>query len=296
MKFLTCTLALLLAASCWLAQPTMTSQSAAGKSAFSRGSCPRRGSGSSVAKAPRRILVVDDDVTLQDVLTFFLGKDYEVRPATTGADALARVCHEPVDLVVLDLRLPDRSGLDVLAELKSIRPRLPVIMLTGYGSEWICAAAFKLGVADYLRKPVNAVDLVGAVHRILPPGPERGDFLREGPMLRDLRAPLCTPIQRAMGLIQQRYWEQVSLSALAGQVGMSKYRLSHRFREEIGMTFRDYVLRVRIERAKVLLADRHVSISEVAQNVGFGDLPHFDKVFKRYAGITPSAYRSLLLR
>jgi two-component system response regulator YesN len=62
------------------------------------------------------------------------------------------------------------------------------------------------------------------------------------------------------------------------------------------MTFRDYVLRVRIERAKVLLADRHVSISEVAQNVGFGDLPHFDKVFKRYAGITPSAYRSLLRR
>jgi two-component system, response regulator YesN len=296
MKFFTCTLALLIAAACWLAQPTMTPQSAAGKSAFSRGSCPKRGSGSGVAKAPRRILVADDDVTLQDILTFFLGKDYEVRLATTGADALARVCHEPVDLVVLDHRLPDRSGLDVLAELKSIRPRLPVIMLTGYGSEWICAAAFKLGVADYLRKPVNAVDLVGAVHRILPPGPERGDFLREGPMLRDLRAPLCTPIQRAMGLIQQRYWEQVSLSALAGQVGMSKYRLSHRFREEIGITFRDYVLRVRIERAKVLLADSHVSISEVAQNVGFGDLPHFDKVFKRYAGITPSAYRSLLLR
>ena len=248
-----------------------------------------------MAKAPRRILVADDDVTLQDILTFFLGKDYEVRPATTGADALTRVCHEPVDLVVLDHRLPDRSGLDVLAELKSIRPRLPVIMLTGYGSEWICAAAFKLGVADYLRKPVNAVDLIGAVHRILPPGPERRDFSREGPMLRGLRAPLCTPIQRAMGLIQQRYWEQVSLSALAGQVGMSKYRLSHRFREEIGITFRDYVLRVRIERAKVLLADSHVSISEVAQNVGFGDLPHFDKVFKRHAGITPSAYRSLLL-
>jgi two-component system, response regulator YesN len=295
MKFFTCTLALLLAASCWLAQPTMTSQSAAGKSAFSRGSCPKRGSGSGVAKASRRILMADDDVTLQDVLTFFLGKEYEVRSATTGADALARVCHEPVDLVVLDHRLPDRTGLDVLAELKSIRPSLPVVMLTGYGSEWICAAAFKLGVADYLRKPVNAVDLVEAVRRILPPGPERRDFSREGPMLRGLRAPLCTPIQRAMGLIQERYWEQVSLSALAGQVGMSKYRLSHRFREEIGMTFRDYLLRVRIERAKVLLADSHVSISEVAQNVGFGDLPHFDKVFKRYAGITPTAYRSLLL-
>jgi CheY-like chemotaxis protein len=74
--------------------------------------------------APQRILAVDDDVTLQDVLTFFLGKGYEVRSATTGADALARVRHEPVDLVVLDYRLPDRTGLEVLTELRSIRPSL----------------------------------------------------------------------------------------------------------------------------------------------------------------------------
>jgi len=252
-----------------------------------------RGSGGGKKSAPQRILAVDDDVTLQDVLTFFLGKAYEVRPATTGADALARVRHEPVDLVVLDYRLPDRTGLEVLTKLKSIRPSLPVVMLTGYGSEWICAAAFKLGVADYLQKPVNAVDLVGVVHRILPPGLETNDSSRESPMLRGLHAPLCTPIQRAMGVIQQHYWEQLPLSLVARQVGMSKYRLSHRFREVLGVTFRDYLLRVRLERAKVLLAADHVSISEVAQNVGFGDLPHFDKVFKRYTGFSPSAYRSM---
>ncbi len=244
--------------------------------------------------APQRILAVDDDVTLQEVLIFFLGKAYEVRPATTGSDALASVCHEPVDLVVLDHRLPDRTGLEVLTELRSIRPSLPVVMLTGYGSEWICAAAFKLGVADYLQKPVNAVDLVGVVHRILPPGLETGDSFRESPMLRGLRAPLCTPIQRAMGLIQQRYWDKFSLSSLAHQVGMSKYRLSHKFREVLGVTFRDYLLTVRLERAKALLAADDVSISEVAQMVGFGDLPRLDKVFKRYTGFSPSAYRSMV--
>jgi two-component system response regulator YesN len=293
MRFFTCTLVLLLTASAWLAEPIAISGSAAGKPVFSRGSCPRRGSGSGIAKARQRILAADDDPTLQDVLAFFLGQEYEVRPATTGADALARVCHAPVDLVILDHRLPDSTGLDVLTELKSIRPSLPVVMLTGYGSEWICAAAFKLGVADYLQKPVNALDLVGVVHRILPPGPESGDSLRGSPMLRGLRAPLCTPIQKAMGLIQQRYWDKFSLSELARQVGMSKYRLSHRFREVLGVTFRDYLLRVRLERAKVLLTADEVSISEVAQMVGFGDLPRLDKVFKRYTGLTPSAYRSM---
>jgi len=236
--------------------------------------------------------VIDDDATIQEVLTSFLGDAYDVRPATTGGDALVKLRHEPVDLVVLDHRLPDRTGLEILADLRSLCPNLPVIMLTGYGSEWICAAAFRLGVSDYLQKPVSAVDLVRIVERILSPDLGTRDSSYEASMLRDLPAPPSLPIQRAMGLIQQRYWDQVSLSALARHVGMSRSHLSHRFRAVLGVTFRDYLLRVRLERAKVLLAAGHVSITEVAQNVGFGDLARFDKVFKRYTGLTPSAYRS----
>jgi two-component system response regulator YesN len=248
-----------------------------------------------MATPPRRILVVDDDVTVQEVLTFFLGAAYEVTPATSGADALSRLSREPVDLVMLDHRLPDCTGLEILSKLRSIHPKLPVVMLTGYGSEWICAAAFKQGVSDYLQKPVNAVDLVGTVTRILPSGLEGNAPSCERQTLRDCPAPLCIPVKRAMELIQQRYWDQFSLSSLALQVGMSKYHLSRRFREVLGVTFRDYLLRVRLERAKALLATGQVSITEVAQNVGFGDLPRFDKVFKRYTGVTPSAYRLLAI-
>jgi two-component system response regulator YesN len=75
---------------------------------------------------------------------------------------------------------------------------------------------------------------------------------------------------------------------------MSKYRLSHRFRELTGVTFRDYLLKVRLDRAKALLAADDVSISEVAQIVGFGDLPRLDKLFKRYTGFSPAAYRSMV--
>ena len=116
--------------------------------------------------ARRRVLVVDDDVTLEEVLIVFLGEAYEISAATTGAEALRKVCHEPTHLVVLDHRLPDRTGLEVLTELRSTWPSLPVLMLTGYGSEWICAAAFRLGVTDYLQKPVDAAGLVEVVHRI----------------------------------------------------------------------------------------------------------------------------------
>lgn len=235
--------------------------------------------------ARRQVLAVDDDAIVPELLTFFLGQTYDVRTATTGADALDRVRRDRVDLVMLDHRLPDRTGLDVLIELRSIRPTVPVVMLTGYGSEWVCAEAFKAGVKDYLQKPVSAADLVSAVQRILSPDldPSRSE---------SDNARLCLPIQRAMSLIQQRYWDHLSLADLARHVGMSKFRLSHRFREVLGVTFRDYLLQVRLERAKVLLVTGHRSITEVAHDVGFGDLPRFDKMFKRYTGVTPSAYRS----
>jgi two-component system, response regulator YesN len=251
-----------------------------------------RPEGDSIGIASQHILAIDDDSTVQEILTCFLGDGYRVQGAATGAEALRRLRREPVDLVVLDHRLPGRTGLEILPEVRLIRPKVPVIMLTGYGSEWICAAAFKLGIADYLQKPVSAVDLVAAVRRILSPGAGRGKPPSESPMPAGGRAPLCMPVEKAIGLIQHRYWEHFSLSTLARQVGMSKCRLSHRFHEVLGVTFRDYLMSVRLERAKALLAAGHVSITEVAQGVGFSDLPRFDKVFKRYTGLTPSAYRS----
>jgi len=240
--------------------------------------------------------VVDDDAIIHEIIRFFLGEMYDTRSATTGAEALVALRRYRLDLVVLDHRLPDCTGLEVLIELRSIRPVIPVIMLTGYGSEWICASAFKRGVSDYLQKPVSAFDLVAAVQRILPSSRGRSASANETQVPRDAPGPFGLPVQRAMGLIQQRYWDRLSLSALARQVGMSKYRLSHRFRDVAGVTFRDYLLKVRLERAKVLLAAGRPSITQVAQDVGFGDLARFDKVFKRYTGSTPSAYRSSSLR
>jgi two-component system response regulator YesN len=240
-----------------------------------------------------RILAVDDDAIISEFLTFLLGETYDIRTATTGDEALLSVRRDPVDLVILDHRLTDCTGLEVLIELRSFHPLLPVIMLTGYGSEWVCAEAFRLGVTDYLQKPVSSMDLIAAVQRVLSPSVYERQITAGPDAPKGLTAHACLAIQRVTGLIQQRYWDRLSLSELARQVGMSKHRLSHRFHEVLGVTFRDYLLKVRLERAKVLLAAGHRSITEVAQDVGFSDLPRFDKMFKRYTGFTPSAYRSL---
>jgi DNA-binding response OmpR family regulator len=96
-----------------------------------------------------------------------LSEAYDVQQAATGAEALGIVRREPVAAVVLDYRLPDQTGLDVLSQIKSAQPRLPVIMMTGYGSEGVCASALKLGIRDYFPKPLSVFDLRQSLGRIL---------------------------------------------------------------------------------------------------------------------------------
>jgi len=98
-------------------------------------------------------------------------------------------------------------------------------------------------------------------------------------------------VKKTLEIIARRYAERLSLPDLACEVGVSRYRLSHRFSRFVGMSLRQYLLTVRLERAQELLADRRVSITVAAQDVGFGDLPSFDKLFRRYPAVTPSAFR-----
>ncbi len=140
----------------------------------------------------RQILVVEDDHNVRELLTDLLGAVYDVGPARTGAEALAIFEEEEIALIVLDYLLPDRTGLEVLAEIRGIRPSLPAIMITGYGFEWLRASAFRLGVREYFPKPFDARDLMHAVRRILSgplPTRERDDSARVVGSHRDLLPP-----------------------------------------------------------------------------------------------------------
>src|SRR5438876_10630256 len=182
-----------------------------------------------------QVLLVDDERRLREVVTLFLSEAYDVKQAATGDEAIRIVRREPVAAVVLDYRLPDRSGLELLIEIRSTRPLLPVVMMTGYGSEALCASALRLGVRDYFPKPVNIGDLLDAVRRLVPESPAGEDD--EEPEVESRwpvssRSPadeLDLSIQKAKRLIQLRYWDNLSLAGLARELGMSKYHLSRRF-------------------------------------------------------------------
>ena len=238
-----------------------------------------------------RILLVEDDRRVREVVALVLGEAYDVKEAGTGAEALGVMLREPIAAVVLDYRLPDQTGLDVLTRIQSIFPGLPVVMMTGYGSEGVCAAALKLGIRDYFPKPLNVFELRRSLDHILSHESTGAHRRRDESVSTRLRGQPDLRIQKTVALIHHHYWGHLTLPVLAHEVGMSKRRLSRRFREVMGMTLRGYLVRVRLEKAQALLTAKQDSITEIAMAVGFGDLPRFDKMFKRYTGFTPSAYR-----
>lgn len=242
------------------------------------------------------ILIVDDDPSIRELIALALGRAHEVKHAGTAAEALGFLRHHPAAAVVLDHRLPDRTGLEMLADIRSLQPGLPVILVTGYGSERVCASAFKQGVWDYFPKPMDVGDLARSVRRAVEAdadGTASGNGGRHAAGDGELIGrPPDMAVQKVVQIVQHRYWDRLPLARLAREVGVSKSRLSRRFTEAMGVSFRAYLVMVRLERAKEVLSHRVASITDVAQSVGFGDLPRFDKLFKRYTGLTPSAYRA----
>jgi DNA-binding NtrC family response regulator len=114
-----------------------------------------------------RILLVDDDDTLRETLADVLGRDYLVVQAGDAASALSQARAQAFDLVLLDLRLPDGNGLDVLRQLHELDDRLLVVVMTAYPEVRTAVSALKAGAYDYLNKPFDLDDLRGLVGRAL---------------------------------------------------------------------------------------------------------------------------------
>ncbi|HCS73796.1 MAG TPA: hypothetical protein DIW17_07970 [Clostridiales bacterium] len=95
----------------------------------------------------------------------------------------------------------------------------------------------------------------------------------------------------AVYIIQNQYSENLTLDDVARQVFISPYYLSHLFREELGVTFLEYLTRIRMEEAKRLLCDRSLTILDISARVGYEDPSYFSKVFKKNTGVSPNQYR-----
>jgi YesN/AraC family two-component response regulator len=249
------------------------------------------------------VLVVDDDLSVNVAVTLALQSRYEVSSARTGSEAAELICRQHFDLILLDHLLPDCAGTELLGLVKRFFPSISVILMTGHGSEEVAMAALRNGARDYLQKPISLSDLlarVDAIFQVRQAGGERrreayGRLVHpafEGPAEQDEDA--TRSLLRAIHYIDANFAEPLTLDQVARIAGMSKFHFCRKFGAFTGCSFREFLMRRRITRAKELLGDRARSIGEIGHAVGFLDQAHFTRVFRRFENALPSKFRQLL--
>jgi len=110
------------------------------------------------------VLIIDDEAAIRESLETLLELEgYSVESAATADQGLARIGERPFDLVLLDLALPDRNGIDLLAELHAHDPELSVIMITAYGTVENAVKAMQAGATNFVQKPWDNEKLLADV-------------------------------------------------------------------------------------------------------------------------------------
>ena len=171
----------------------------------------------------RRILIVDDEVPLRTSLARYLvGRGYEVAQAGSGEEAMRALQLEKLACVLLDIGLPDQSGIDLVPRLLSLEPTLAILMLTGVADVSTAALCMQRGAFDYLAKPIELTELDGAIGRAI----ERRDQLlhehRSSDLLKDEVARLVVEVHR-----QQARFEKLSVATLESLVYLLEAKSSY---------------------------------------------------------------------
>lgn len=226
------------------------------------------------SRVARTVLVVDDEVSAVKLITMTLARRYRVRGVHTLAEGRDALRAEAPDLLILDVRLGEEDGLELLAEFRR-SSRAPVLLMTGFGSEAVAARALDLHVDGYLRKPFDLSELRVKVDALLAEGPHT-EHLAE----------------RARSLIDRIATESLTAGELAERLGVKPGHLMVAFRERYGQTPMQYLRAVRLARARELLLTTRLSVTEVAARVGFREVAYFDRSFKQHSGVTPLEYRT----
>lgn len=114
-----------------------------------------------------RILVVDDEPIILETFKFIFGNRFELLTAATGKDALESISKDSVDLVFLDLSLPDMHGMQVLNAIKGHNNHLPVIIISGDDNQAMIREAQRLGAMDYIDKPFDIEQVLSIAQETL---------------------------------------------------------------------------------------------------------------------------------
>jgi YesN/AraC family two-component response regulator len=225
--------------------------------------------------------------------------------ASDGEEALELCKQLMPDIIITDIRMPVISGLEFLSALKETGVNAKVIIISGYSDFEYAHSALRLGVFDYILKPVEnseLFDIVKKCIRQIETDAYASKIIEEAKLqLKITNTIENNPdnkqrriIEKAIVFIEQNYRDPITLTDVADQVMLNPAYFSKLFKDCAGEPFTKYLTRYRINKAVELMKDPTLKIYEIAAMAGYENAQYFMKVFKSIKGFSPNIYREKL--
>ena len=232
------------------------------------------------------LLIADDENLELKVLEKTVKKHFvdelEIFASSNGRKA-SQICDEvKPDIALLDIEMPGMNGIELAKYIKEKYAECIIIFITAYDRFDYAIEAMHIKAFDYLLKPWKEERLCELINTAI-------ENVRS---MQKTDSIVHSQKDVIKDYIDRNYKKDISAKDVAGILGYSDVYFSKVFKQLFDDNFINYLTKIRIDRAKLLLKDVSFNIKEVGKSVGYADSNYFTKVFKRSVGMSPSEYRS----
>lgn len=244
------------------------------------------------------LMLVDDNKDLLDFLREALSSEFaEIITVTSGNKALAALTSGKLpDIIVSDINMPDGDGYRLCNEVKKNERfgHIPFVLLTSRGEDQSQSDSYRMGADSFLAKPFEIDTLIEMIRGILK---RREDTRRKYlDYNNEDSASYGSKEEGFILALNKVITEHISNPALdqailCRELGMSRAALYNKMKAITGAGAKEYITRIRLEKAKALVETTGLSIVEISEMTGFTSQSYFSTAFKAYTGITPSQYK-----
>jgi two-component system response regulator YesN len=268
---------------------------------------------------PLKVVLADDERWIRSLLRSIVRWDKLgariVGEAEDGAAALALCRTKRPHLLISDIRMPGMDGLELIERVRQEMPELQCVIVSGYDEFELARRAVRLGVLDYLLKPLEARQVAAVLRRagrrvgelqeqrrerealrtqigklqVLLDEDEGPQGARGGTPVKDLR------IRRALAYMEENLGRCPTLQEVASVCFLSDSYFSEKFKQEVGVGFSRHLSQLRLRRAVKLIEGGELKCREIAEMLGFSSESYFSRVFRKACGCTPEEYRRKVL-
>ena len=236
-----------------------------------------------------RLLILDDEILFRRYAGTVLDWQelgFELYEASNGATGLEIVKKFDIDLVLADINMPVMDGIEFGKKAREIKENINIVIVSGYGEFEFAKKAIQIGVSDYILKPFTEDEIKAVVLRIRDIMDDKNGIVRsesigkEGLLAQRVKAYADENFKRS----------DLTVGEIAKYCCVDASYIRRAFKKTYNMSISEYILSLRMEKAKELLKGNKLKLSAICNMVGFEDYNYFSRAFKRHYGISPKKY------